>query len=302
MLKKSIIFCSAVLLMGAMHVSVPAYAEWIRYRTGDGQVPKGDCLEMMCSSGVCIEDSNNDFFGKCCETEGKVNQSCEGDECCQSGLECKNGVCKEKCVGLYNGQGNTTGCCYPNQALVPNPERGNKGWLFRGYKDGTNDYYGCCASDRNAGNNCCESGEKVCSTNCCTSSQNCCTNTCCSAACNAAGTACCTPRDFGSQSTYLIGTDECYHWTENTEYFVDSQQDMELEIAIGWLLEIDHIKVIDKTTGTVLNQESQTFPHPIKESNSFDRSITLQAGHTYKIDVDFTNCCVAHCSITAKCQ
>ncbi len=105
--------------MGLMGLSTIVYGgstpSYTKYVTGDGKIPNGDCLEMMCQYG-CVE--NDKGVGKCCSSAGKAWASCEVGLCCKSGI-CDNGKCgcetSADCLDLHTYCSN--GKCVPcNQA------------------------------------------------------------------------------------------------------------------------------------------------------------------------------------------
>ena len=102
---------SVITLLG---VSVASYASWIKYVEGDGKVPNGDCLEMICANG-CVE--NDDFYGYCCPGNGLCNvNGINVDECCQIDEFCDGGTCQSirQCTVEIGGQCNNTDKCCKN--------------------------------------------------------------------------------------------------------------------------------------------------------------------------------------------
>lgn len=276
---------------------------------------EGDEIDVChyCHNGVSTQrtdGSNKQSDGKCC-----INGELKYDASLCPCIHFHKNEASSK-----SGQDNKDdlGCC--NDTPVKNPERGTKGWMFRGYAAGTDDFYGCCSSDRVAGKNCCESGEKVCSKTCCADSENCCSSTCCSASCNAAGNDCCADRSFGNRTPFI--NEECeweeekvtvaghtmiipkyvcedverFKWIEdNTQYKVDSQKDMILTVDIIGIVSFDYMTVRDNNGDDALSITSFS-------GDSINREVTLKAGHTYTFNISLTNACGGSCNITASCQ
>lgn len=110
---KSKLFTSLGLVI-FIGISAAAYGAIVKYTSGDGKIPQGDCLEMMCQYG-CAEEEGT-FIGHCCPSAGSINQVCKSDgvsinECCQQdkGLVCSNDKCA--CPAdkpIWNG----SQCCF----------------------------------------------------------------------------------------------------------------------------------------------------------------------------------------------
>ena len=112
---KLFISLSVIALMGVSSVS---YGELIRYASGDGKVPKGDCLEMVCAHG-CVEDSNGNYVGHCCG-DGSLNSECYGEHCCSGGLVCSNPIGKGKCSACVSDE-NACKKCVGNMWVMVAP-------------------------------------------------------------------------------------------------------------------------------------------------------------------------------------
>ena len=109
----------SVYTMILLGISTTVYAGWTKYVFGDGQVPKGDCLEMMCEYGCIERESGHNFEGKCCPA-GNLGENCYGGICpCSGEMRCIQDMCSCP-VGFetYTTYQNEPGCCDKNDSLL----------------------------------------------------------------------------------------------------------------------------------------------------------------------------------------
>ncbi len=133
----------------------------------------------------------------------------------------------------------------------------------------------------------------VCDEKCCSANmKKCCGTKCCNSSCNSDGTACCIGQSFGNKREYS----DRWEWYDNSDFFVDSDTDMELSINVISITSFVHFSVYDK--------DSHTYLLDLRNGDvgtNISKTLTLEKGHTYHISLDFTNKCAA-CSIQASCK
>ena len=122
--------------MGLMGLSTIAYGgstpNYTKYVTGDGKIPHGDCLEMMCQYGCVEDDTNGKYVGYCCPSLGAFGQSCSSnsvslDICCQLGLSCIGNKCVCPSGTEWNGT-KCVKCTFNNKEYAKDENVGEYGY------------------------------------------------------------------------------------------------------------------------------------------------------------------------------
>ncbi len=276
-------------LTGLLGMSAISHAGGIKYgatyNVGD-PIPNGDCMEMICEHG-CVEEDGS-FIGHCCPSSGAEGESCNTDgisvdACCQDGMACENGVCKKKTCQVgsttYNDGENVGECgvCREGEVVDRNltaPDcKGPCNTSTWRWKSKT-DYF-----TKDSEGRCCINGSRQYNDSYCPGCKN------------------MTLGNRYSMACYWY-YDECvahFGWSDTRTISV-VEKNMTLKADVLHIVSFSKYIVKDETTGSYLVNKTS-----LSWNSSLDSTVTLQAGHTYTIDLKFENLC-DHCSVTATCN